>query len=210
VKSAYAYNANPVIYGDPDGNVVKILVTVVKVAIKGGDIYSTVSGIVDNAKVIMDPNASAAEKAMAAADIALDIGTGINTRDIKAAAKAVDKAADRIQAMRQTEKAADKAEDASSKVRNPYGSKGKPDHQAKVDELAKKAEGELQPGEKVVRERKIQGHEDSNRRPDVQIVDEHGKARKIFEAERKPGSARNKAREAEYDRLKIPHETHGL
>ena len=92
----YTYgHLNPVTYGDPDGNAVKILVTVVKIAIKGGDIYSTVSGIVDNAKVIMDPNASAAEKLMAAADIALDVGTGINTRDIKAAAKAVENTADK-------------------------------------------------------------------------------------------------------------------
>lgn len=72
---------------------------------------------------------------------------------------------------------------------NPYGSKGKPDHQQKVDELAKKAQSEAKPGEAVLRERKVQGH-NSNRRPDAQIVDPNGQTRKIFEAERKPNSQR--------------------
>ena len=62
-------------------------------------------------------------------------------------------------------------------------------------------------GETVLRERKIQGH-DSNRRPDVQIVDEEGKARKVSEAERRPESSRNQKREAEYERLKLGQETH--
>ena len=72
----------------------------VKVAVKGGDIYSTVSGIVENAKVLADPNASPAEKAMAAADIMLDVATGINTRDIKAAGKALEKVKDKIDSMK--------------------------------------------------------------------------------------------------------------
>jgi RHS repeat-associated protein len=102
----YSYaHLNPVTYHDPDGNFVKLLVTVVKIGIKGGDIYSTVSGVVDNAKILMDPNASAAEKLMAAADIALDVGTGINTRDIKAAAKVVENVKDRVQAARNANKA---------------------------------------------------------------------------------------------------------
>jgi RHS repeat-associated protein/uncharacterized repeat protein (TIGR01451 family) len=92
---------------------------------------------------------------------------------------------------------------------NPFGSAGKLDHQAKVAELEAKARGELQPGESIELNKKVKGF-DSNRRPDVQILDNTGKTRKIFEAERRPGSARNQNREAEYDRLGIPHETHPL
>jgi RHS repeat-associated protein len=92
---------------------------------------------------------------------------------------------------------------------NPDGQNGKQDHKDKVEELVGIAEGEAGEGETVLENKKVRGH-DSNRRPDVQIVDEEGSTRKIFEAERKPNSKRNVLREAEYDRLKIPHETHGL
>jgi RHS repeat-associated protein len=92
---------------------------------------------------------------------------------------------------------------------NPDGCKGKPDHQDKVDELERKAQSEAGPNERVVRERKVQGH-DSNRRPDVQIVDENGRTRQIYEAERRPESKRNRDREAEYDRLRIPNQTFPL
>lgn len=91
------------------------------------------------------------------------------------------------------------------KAPNPHGSKGKPDHQAKVDQLEAKARGEAGPNEQVLRERELQGH-NSLRRPDVQIVDESGKARKVFEGERRPNSKRNRDREAEYDRLGLPCE----
>jgi RHS repeat-associated protein len=94
-------------------------------------------------------------------------------------------------------------------MRNPNGSKGKPDHQEKVKELTDKAKSETKAGEQVLTERKIQGH-DSKRIPDVQIVDKTGKTRKVFEAERRPNSARNKTREAEYDRLEVDRETHSL
>lgn len=89
---------------------------------------------------------------------------------------------------------------------NPYGSKGKPDHQEKVKELEKKAQSETKPGETVLKERKIQG-QDSNRKPDVQIVDENGKARKVLEAERNPNSQRNQKREAEYKKLGLDQVT---
>ncbi|WP_156401367.1 hypothetical protein [Duganella sp. Root1480D1] len=92
---------------------------------------------------------------------------------------------------------------------NPDGQNGKQDHKDKVKELVEKAESEAQDGETVLENRKVRGH-DSNRKPDVQIVDKEGNTRKIFEAERKPTSKRNILREAEYDRLGIPHETHGL
>ena len=97
--------------------------------------------------------------------------------------------------------------EASSSGNNPYGSKGKPDHQEKVKELEKKAQQEAKPGETVLKERKIQG-QNSNRIPDVQIVDPTGRARKVLEAERKPTSTRNKKRESEYNRLGIDQETH--
>lgn len=93
------------------------------------------------------------------------------------------------------------------KVRNPDGAKGKPDHQEKVKELTEKAKSE-NPGMDVVQERKIQV-EGSNRRPDVQVVDpKTGKTIKVYEAERKPNSQRNKAREGEYKKLNVPNETH--
>jgi hypothetical protein len=95
------------------------------------------------------------------------------------------------------------------KVTNPDGSKGKIDHQNKVAELEKKAQGEVKEGETVLRERKIQG-QPSNRKPDVQIVDKEGKTRKVFEAERKPTHKRNRDREAEYKKLGLEQETHGL
>ncbi len=98
-------------------------------------------------------------------------------------------------------------ESRKGRVTNPNGSKGNPDHQEKVGELESKARSEAGEGEQVVREKKIQGHE-SNRRPDVQIVDRSGKARKVYEAERNPGRKRNIQRQQEYDRLEIEHETH--
>jgi len=93
--------------------------------------------------------------------------------------------------------------------RNKFGSKGKPDHQDKVSELGDKARSEAKSGEKVLREKRIQGH-DSRRIPDQQIVNESGKTRKVFEAERHPNRKRNKEREQEYDDLGIEYETHGL
>jgi hypothetical protein len=99
------------------------------------------------------------------------------------------------------------AETKSQSPPNPDGSKGKPDHQEKVKELEKKAQGEKKDGETVLTEKKIQ-NENSNRRPDVQIVNEKGQTRKVFEAERRPNSQRNQKREAEYKKLGIEQETH--
>lgn len=90
---------------------------------------------------------------------------------------------------------------------NPDGAPGKADHKEKVNELHEKAKSEAKEGEQVLRERKLQGH-DSNRKPDVQIVDRNGKARKVFEAERRPTHKRNIKREAEYKKLGLDQETH--
>ena len=100
-----------------------------------------------------------------------------------------------------------KSAGGDKKVPNRDGAKGKPDHQVAVMKLGEKAKAELKPGEIVLREPRIQGH-NSARRPDQQIVDAAGKTRKAFEAERKPTSKRNRAREAEYGRLGIQNETH--
>ena len=75
--------------------------------------------------------------------------------------------------------------------------------------MADKAAKELRPKETMLLGKKIRV-EGSNRRPDVQILDKDKKTRKIFEAERKPYSKRNRLREEEYDKLGIEHETHPL
>jgi RHS repeat-associated protein len=93
---------------------------------------------------------------------------------------------------------------------NPYGSKGKPDHQAEVDKLEERAREQAGPDEKVVREKKVQGDSGSNRKPDVQIVDKDGNTRKVFEAEREPDSKYVQGKKDEYDRLGIEQEYYDL
>jgi RHS repeat-associated protein len=93
---------------------------------------------------------------------------------------------------------------------NPYGSNGKPDHQAGVDAVQEKAKSEAKPGESVPpTNTQVQGV-NSRRKPDAQIVNANGKTRKVFEAERHPNRKRNKEREEEYKKLKLPNETHPL
>ena len=127
---------------------------------------------------------------------------------VKVADKAVDvvKGADKtVDAV----KTADKVGEVKKVVRNPHGSKGKIDHQSKVKELTEKAKTELQSGESILQEKKIQV-EGSTRRPDVQIIGTDNRTRKVFEAERHPGSRRNKLREEEYRKLQLDQETHKL
>jgi len=91
----YAYaNNSPYKYLDADGRIAKLVVSAVKLAIKGGDIGSTVSGIVENVATIASPTASLGQKAMAVADIALDVTTGVNAKDIKAGVAVAGKVAD--------------------------------------------------------------------------------------------------------------------
>jgi hypothetical protein len=99
------------------------------------------------------------------------------------------------------------SENGGSQPPNPNGSKGAADHQEKVNELVNKAKGEAKAGETVESNKQMKGH-DSTRRPDAQIVNAKGKTRKVFEAERRPNSQRNKQREAEYKKLKVKQETH--
>ena len=99
------------------------------------------------------------------------------------------------------------AKDSFNSWINKYGSRGRPDHQARVRDLLDKAREEAGPGETVVQEQRIRGY-DTRRCPDVQIRDKDNVTRKVFEAERRPNSKRNREREDEYDRLGIPYETH--
>ena len=86
------------------------------------------------------------------------------------------------------------------------GSRGHPDHQRRVEDTAEQARRE-NPNKRVVTERKI-NHEESNRRPDVQVVNpETNRTERVYEVERNPNSRRNQEREAEYRRLGIPFET---
>jgi hypothetical protein len=89
---------------------------------------------------------------------------------------------------------------------NPNGQKGAPDHQAGVKKEADKARAAAGPGETVLEGKKVQGY-DSTRRPDVQTVGANKKTKSIVEVERRPNSARNKARETEYKKLGIPNTT---
>lgn len=86
---------------------------------------------------------------------------------------------------------------------------GKPDHQAKVKELEEKALKEARPGERVVTNKSLVGH-DSRRAPDVQIIGVDNKTRKAFEAERNPTGKRNRDREQEYNEKGTENETHGV
>jgi hypothetical protein len=95
--------------------------------------------------------------------------------------------------------------DVAKKVRNPYGKKGKPDHQAIIDDKAKKISDELKEGEEIYKGKKVQGYE-SSKQPDIQIAKDK-KTIKIKEVERNPNSKRNKLREEEYKKLGIENET---
>ena len=203
----YAYaHLNPVRWTDPDGNVVPLLV------VGGGaalawlyDAWQSpgVANAPESATAPTQAGPSAGETAgnlVTGASIGVGVGAAAAKEGIKEGLKQLGKEV--VEELTGISPGKGKG-----KVPNPYGSKGKPDHQNKVEELFEKAKGEAKPGEKVVREKKVQGF-DSGRKPDVQIVNEEGKTRKIFEAERRPGSSRNTTREAEYESLAIPNETH--
>src|SRR5262249_30984123 len=95
---------------------------------------------------------------------------------------------------------------AKKKPPNPHGAPGAPDHQEEVQRQADKAEAQAKPGQTVEVGKRIKGV-DSRRKPDVQVVGPDGKVVKVVEVERHPNSRRNRKREKEYDRLKVPNET---
>ena len=90
-----------------------------------------------------------------------------------------------------------------------YGSKGNPDHQKQVKDLADQKTAE-HPDKQVIQEKKIRT-DGSNRIPDIQVVNpQTGKVEEVHEVERHPNRARNKKREAEYNDHNIPNQTHPL
>jgi hypothetical protein len=101
------------------------------------------------------------------------------------------------------------ADNTGRAVPNPDGSKGKRDHQDAVKRMNQDFEKEALPGERVIREGKIKGY-DSRRKPDGQIVDPTGKARKVGEVERRPNSSYNKKRRDEYEDLGVDYEERNL
>ena len=101
------------------------------------------------------------------------------------------------------------ADNGTKQCPNPNGCKGKQDHQDKVEELKGVAEADAGDGERVEVGKKIKA-DGSSRMPDVQIVDSEEKTVRIYEAERRPNSKRNREREAEYERLNIPNQTYPL
>jgi hypothetical protein len=80
---------DPMSHTDPQGTVLKLAVAVVKMAVKGENLYSTVQGIVENIETIASPSASTGEKALAALSIVMDVTSGINVKDVKNVANAV-------------------------------------------------------------------------------------------------------------------------
>ncbi len=95
---------------------------------------------------------------------------------------------------------------AANKAPNPFGSPGKPDHQAGVEKLNIDYQKEAKQGQTVLREQKVRGV-DSNRLPDSQIVNRKGRTVKVGEVERYPNRKRNREREEEYKKKGIPFET---
>ncbi len=86
----YTYSNNdPINNLDPGGNFGGLAAKLVKVVIKGGDIPATVAGIVADTKVLMDSNASAADRAIAATSLASEAFSPISLRDVKAAKSAL-------------------------------------------------------------------------------------------------------------------------
>jgi len=227
----YAYvRQNPWTYFDAEG--LSFWTKLGKLVLKGGDIGLTVAGFVDDYHTFTNPNSTFGERFGASWSMLSevlpvsvdDIKGGYKmskkllhgaeeTKDLANDAKKIEKETKNFEKQKeQAEKLAKELEARKQKAlteseKKRPGSKGHPDHQEKVSELEAKARAEAGPGETVFRERQLQGH-DSTRIPDVQIVNEEGKARKVFEAERRPNSDRNLKREAEYNKLKIEHETH--
>jgi RHS repeat-associated protein len=109
-RYTYALN-NPLKYVDPDGQSPKVVIAIIKVAIKGGDVYSSVSGIVEAAGTVFSTDAS--------------VGTGERLRatgsliaEISGASDAIKgvKAVSRIDDARDAAKAADRAGSAGKVV----------------------------------------------------------------------------------------------
>jgi hypothetical protein len=153
------------------------------------------AAIVDGLGVVVD----------AAATVVPYVPGGVSA-GIKAI-RGVDKAVDAIQAtdkgidVAKTVNSIDNSSDATKSIKH-YGSKGKPDHQEGVLKAGEEARSELQTGEKLLTEKRVQGV-DSRRIPDQQIVGPDGVARKAIEVERNPNSNYVQKKVEEYKKLDI-------
>lgn len=113
--NAYAYALNnPLKYVDPDGESPKIFTTLIKVAVKGGDLYSSVSGIIDATGTIFstDPSVGTGARILATGSLISEIS---GATDIVKGVRAVERIDDAGDAL----KAADRATDAN-RVATPY------------------------------------------------------------------------------------------
>ncbi len=198
----YTYN-NPILYNDPDGKCPCLIVPFLVMAAESAGAAAVTTTVVTltvagTADLINNSKGRTATGNTYTSGSPLGVTTGTAYAKLNSGngAKSASQGT-----------ASSSLPEFKKKVPNPDGAKGKPDHQDKVKELTEKAKSEAKPGEQVLSEQKIQGH-DSRRRPDSQIVDEKGVTRKTFEAERKPNSQRNKKREAEYKKLGVETETH--
>jgi RHS repeat-associated protein len=114
---AYAYAGNhPVIAHDPSGRAWGLLAKVVKLAIKGGDIASTVAGAVEDIGTITSADASLGERLFAGVSLASEILSPVSIKDAKHIAKAVDTAKDAKDNLKALGKADDVIGDIGAKT----------------------------------------------------------------------------------------------
>lgn len=86
----YAYCGNrPLVAHDPSGKVWGLIGKVVKIAIKGGDIASTVAGAIEDTQTILssDADVGLGDRLLAAASLASEIVSPVSVKDVRAVAK---------------------------------------------------------------------------------------------------------------------------
>jgi RHS repeat-associated protein len=170
-KYQYGYN-NPYKYNDPDGHCPKCIVA---------EIALTVWDVVETVRTLRDPQASRTEKVVTVAGTVAGIslpggGYGVGAKYVVKALKG-----------KATKEVAKKADDAAKAVDtnvrstppNPYGKKGGPKHQKKVNEAEKEVRKKgLQPKSEYMV--KTPGGKKSKRFIDVAGIDKKTKKPKVF------------------------------